>query len=201
MSKLYLITNRKLVKNHNFFHVISESIKGGVDTIILREKDLNEQELISYGKKIKEVIGYRKVKLMINGNLSVVKAVKADGYHMKFKDFLDKKPKNISVGVSVHSVEEAMICEEKGADYILVSHIYPTDCKKGLQPKGVNFIKEVRSKVSMPIIALGGINPENAREAIENGADGVAVMSYIMASEEPFISAKKLKENIKIVTG
>lgn len=206
---LYLITNRKLVKNLDFFQVIEKAIDGGVDVIILREKDLNNEQLESIAIRIKEIISsrfsninnsqivnknkYNKTKLIINSNREVAEKINADGYHMTFKNFINrKKDYDGLLGVSVHTVEEAILAEVNGADYVLASHIFNTDCKKGLPPKGTMLIRNIKDNVGIPVIALGGINDKNIHMVIENGADGVAVMSYIMASSRPCDSAKLL---------
>ncbi|MFD3156244.1 thiamine phosphate synthase [Haloimpatiens sp. FM7330] len=192
---LYLITNRKLVKNKNFFSVIEDAVQGGVNVIILREKDLSYEDLMKYALGIKKIIRGTKVSLIINSNLEVAKDVEADGYHIGFQRFINEKPsENMLIGVSVHNLEEAILSEKYGASYIIASHIYATDCKKGLKPKGVKFIEDIKEKINIPVIALGGIKPENIKEVLDNGADGAAVMSYIMAADNPYKAAVKLKK-------
>ncbi|MGM9964680.1 MAG: thiamine phosphate synthase, partial [Clostridium sp.] len=96
------------------------------------------------------------------------------------------------VGVSVHSLEEAIYADENGADFILVSHIFATKCKEGLKPKGVDYIKEVKAKVSCKVVALGGINTENYNEVIKAGADGIAIMSLLFESKNIHETIKKI---------
>ena len=84
---------------------------------------------------------------------------------------------NYNVGVAIHTVEEGILAHNKGAKYILASHIFKTKCKEGLEPKGIQFISELREYVNCEIIALGGINYDNYMNVIEAGADGIAVMS------------------------
>jgi len=187
---LTLITNRKIVKDGNYFSTIKKAIEGGVDAIILREKDLPQEELLSMAKAVKEIIGERKVLLIINSNVEVARAVEANGIQLSFDSFVNNKVDvNFDgiVGVSVHSLQEALAAEMKGASYVLASHVFETACKAGLEPKGLEFIKEIKEKVSIPVIALGGITPENVRDVIDLGVEGVAVMSGIMAAEDAFV--------------
>ncbi|QXM06889.1 thiamine phosphate synthase [Crassaminicella indica] len=197
---LFLITNRKIIRNKTFIEVIEKAVAGGVEAVILREKDLTYDELLPIAKAVRKITKEKNALLIINRNLEVAKAVGADGYHTGFYDFI-KTSFNWkgSLGVSVHSLEEAILAEKKGANYLLASHVYKTDCKKGLAPKGLNFIKEIKENVNIPVIALGGITNKNVREVLLTGVEGIAVMSFIVSSEDPYTAAQKLKENMRIV--
>jgi len=189
---LYLITNRKLALNKDFYNIIDEAVRGGINAIILREKDLSSEELHKMAVKIKEIIGKKEVKLIINSNLKVAESVEAHGFHTTFNSFINEKPCfNGSLGVSVHSVEEAIEAERHGANYILFGHIFETNCKKDLPPKGLELLMAMKREVNIPVIALGGINPENIKEVKKTGADGVAVMSVIMEAQRPYDLTKK----------
>lgn len=189
---LYLITNRNLASGNDFYRIIDEAINGGISAIILREKDLSYEELLAMAKKVKKIIGTRDVKLIINSSLEVAKEVEAYGFHLNFKKFIETKLcfKGI-IGVSVHSLEEAIAAEKQGADYLLLGHIFETDCKKGLPPRGIDLIKTIKRNVNIPIIALGGINPKNILQVMEANADGAAVMSTIMQAEDPCTVTKQ----------
>lgn len=179
---IYLITNRQLVKSdEDYFNKIRKAVDSGISAIILREKQLPSHVLLEYGKRIYEIVENTNCKLIINSNIEVYKAIKAYGIHLPFKMFLEfEKGKDEVVGVSVHSLEEAMKADKNGATYILASNIYETKCKEGLEGKGLNFIKEIKSNINCPIIALGGITEENMKDAYEAGAYGVAMMSSFM---------------------
>ncbi|MCY6484187.1 thiamine phosphate synthase [Clostridium aestuarii] len=195
---LYLITNRNIIKAGDLYSVIKEAADGGVDAVILREKDLSFEELLPIADKIKDIIENKNVKLIINGNMDVAKKIKAHGIHIGFKKFMEQKHEfDGLVGVSVHSLEEAVLAEKNGADYVFASHVYETDCKKGLKPRGINFIKKIRENIGITLIGLGGINEKNAQEVICAGIDGIAVMSYIMADKNPYAATKILKDSIR----
>jgi thiamine-phosphate diphosphorylase len=189
---LYLITNRKLAHDKDFYGIIEDAINGGISAIILREKDLRYDELLIMAKKIKNIIGDRSVKLIINSNLEVAMDVEAYGFHISFEKFIETKCsfKGI-IGVSVHSLYEAVEAEKQGANYLLLGHIFETDCKKDLPPRGIELIKTIKKSVTIPIIALGGISPENILKVMEAGADGASVMSTIMQAEDPCTLTKQ----------
>ncbi|QZY55305.1 thiamine phosphate synthase [Crassaminicella profunda] len=194
---LFLITNRKIIKKGTFIEVIKKAVAGGVEGVILREKDLTYDELLPIAQEIKKITKEKNILLIINRNLEVAKTVGAEGFHIGFHDLMIGKPDwEGRLGVSVHSLEEAILAEKNGADYLLASHVYATDCKKGLAPRGVNFIKEIKENVNIPVIALGGINPENTREVLSTGIEGIAVMSSIMAVEDPCAAAQMFKNKI-----
>ncbi|MEN6460156.1 MAG: thiamine phosphate synthase [Syntrophomonas sp.] len=192
---LYLITNRKLVADGHFLSVIEQAIAGGIDAIILREKDLPGDILLNIAVKIKKIIAGQPARLIINNDLEVAKAVQADGYHTNFDKFMEQPSVfDGNNGVSVHNLDEAMQAEKNGASYLLASHIFATDCKKGVKPKGLQLIKDIKDNVNIPVIALGGISPKNSDQVLAAGADGIAVMSYIMQSSNPFEATKKFKK-------
>lgn len=192
---IYFITNRKLVEPKKFLPIIEEAASAGVQAIILREKDLNYTELLDLALKVKAITS--QVPLIINGNIQIAREIKADGVQMGFKDFMEKKVDFPGlVGVSVHDLEEAQLAEQKGADYLLASHIFPTDCKKGLAPRGISWLKEVTSRIKVPVVALGGIKLENIKSVFEAQASGAALMSEIMCAPDVTKLITDLKNEI-----
>ena len=106
--------------------------------------------------------------------------------HLSFSDFSAGLSEGFeTVGVSVHSIEEAVFVQSRGAAYITAGHIFPTDCKKGLPPRGVDFLREICTEVHIPVYAIGGITPENIHLVKASGAAGVCVMSGLMKAGEP----------------
>lgn len=194
---LYLVTNRKIkIKSKNYIDIIEDSIKGGVDKVILREKDLRHKELLELANRVKKVTDKYNTHLIINGNIDVAKKIDAYGYHCGFYDYI-KSPNRYKIeGVSIHSVDEAIEAEKLGADYILAGHIFKTDCKKGLEARGISFLRKLKSNVDIPIIAIGGICPANIQSIKEVGVKNIAVMSYIMTSNDSYCLAKRLKEKL-----
>ncbi|MGG7162655.1 thiamine phosphate synthase [Clostridium ihumii] len=185
---IYLITNRNLCEGDKYLEIVKKSIEYGIDRIILREKDLDDKSLYSIGKKIKGYMDGSKCKLIVNSNFMVAKELNAYGTQLSystFKDSMEIIPKSIrTIGVSIHSIEEAINAEKLGASYLLCSNIYETECKMGLQGKGTEFIRNLKCEVNIPIVALGGINLDNVQDVWNAKADGVAVMSLIMKTKD-----------------
>ncbi|MGU8398069.1 thiamine phosphate synthase [Clostridium perfringens] len=180
---MFLITNRKLVNRKRYFNTIEEAGKYGVKNIILREKDLSTEELIEVYIKIRELVR-EETNIIINSNIEAARILKEKFIHLSFKDFKRnlEEVKSLQVGVSVHSILEALEADRLGASYILVSPIFETQCKKDVTPKGINFIKEIKEKVNCKVIALGGINEHNFKEVLGAGAGDFACMSLLFMS-------------------
>ena len=191
---LFLITNRQLIKKGSLYNVILESLHGGLNGVILREKDLPREDLLRIAFKLRNITSSFGATLIVNGDSYVSKAVNADFFHSGLKSF-NKETMfyGAPFGLSTHTLEETIIGEKLGASYLLLSHIFHTNCKKNLPPKGINIIKKATKKCSIPIIGLGGINEKNITSIIISGAYGAGVMSAIMGSENPYESTLKLK--------
>ena len=184
------VTNRKLC--NDFYKRIKEISKSNLKYLILREKDLEYKELLIMAKNVQSILKDSNIKLIINSNVEVAEEVNAYGIQLSFKDFCENKGKNFNgiKGVSVHSLSEAIEAEKRGANYIIYGHVFNTDCKKGLKPRGLIEFKEICNKVNIPVYAIGGINKENYKSVLEIGADGVAVKSSLMKNS---ILSSKIK--------
>lgn len=192
---LCFVTNRKLVASEKFLPIIAQVIAAGVDLIILREKDLATEELLPLARKIKAMTDETNTELIINGNLAVAQNIQAQGYHIGFARFMDRGREFAGkCGVSVHNVAEAIAAAREGADYLLAGHIFPTECKPGLPPRGLELIREIKEKVAIPLIGIGGITPENYSQVINAGAHGIAVMSTIMTAHDPQTMVKAYRQ-------
>ncbi|MEJ8554079.1 thiamine phosphate synthase [Tepidibacter sp. Z1-5] len=190
---LHLVTNRKLIPDGDIFRVVEESVNAGIDSIILREKDLTYHDLYEMAKEIKLIADKKNIPLIINGNLDVARDLKCHGFHTGFNRIKNKLPTfDGIIGISIHSVEEAIQAQNLGADYIIAGHIFATDCKKGLKPKGIEFIRKLKQNIQIPVICIGGINENNIRIVYECGSNGVAVMSSIMKSNNIYNTIKKI---------
>lgn len=178
--KKICITNRFLVEN-NFINQIQKITSLDVDFLILREKDLS---IIEYEQLAKQVIAVCKdthTRCILHTFVEVAKELNYPYIHLPMKEFeclssLDKSFFHI-LGVSTHSVEEAIRAEKLGATYITASHIFETNCKKGIPPQGLSYLKDVVEAVSIDVYALGGIHLDNMHLCIEQGVDGICMMS------------------------
>lgn len=184
---LFLITNRKLCKD-DFLSRINQLAKGKPDAIVLREKDLNQMEYEELALKVKAICDKNDVAFIVNQNIDIATKLRTCGIHLSMKD-LKLHHNKIScftrVGASVHSVEEAKEAQILGATYLIAGHIFPTECKKNLHPRGLPFLKSVCEAVEIPVLAIGGITLEKVSEILKMGAYGSCIMSEAMTCENP----------------
>lgn len=176
------ITNRKLC-NINFFDRIEILARQKPKAIMLREKDLSAEEYTSLAKEVKKICDKYNVDMIVNTFIESAKILDKKNIHLPFSLLVENKNDldNFNlIGTSVHSIEEAAEAEKLGVDYITAGHIFKTDCKKDLPPRGLEFLKQVCEGVSIPVYAIGGINNENTPLALKAGADGVCIMSSAM---------------------
>ncbi len=192
--KLYLITDRKLFAGeYSLFTGIEDALKAGVKVIQLREKDLGIRELLGMAYKMRELTKKHNAKLFINDRIDIALAVGADGVHLGQQSIpahaVRKMVKDkLMIGVSTHNVSEAVEAEKGGADFITLGPIYQTSSKlKYGKPIGVDAIRKVKSSVSIPVFAIGGIKEDKIKEVMDAGAGGVALISGILR-------AKNIKE-------
>ena len=199
---LYLVTDRGLARGRSTLEIISAAVHGGATVVQLREKDCYTRDFIEQALSIKEFLKDRGVPLIINDRVDVAQAVRADGVHLGQTDMplgLAKKVLGDSmiIGISAESLEDAVEAEKGGADYLGVSPIYATPTKTDTAPPlGLEGLREIRKTVRLPIVGIGGLNRDNAAEVIRNGADGVAVVSAIVAADDPQTAADDLRQII-----
>jgi thiamine-phosphate pyrophosphorylase len=171
------------------YMAIEAALEAGVDVIQLREKDLSIRELFDMAVWMRELTREYGAGLLINDRLDVALSVGADGVHLGQSSIPASAVRKISgngfmVGISAHGVEEATRAEKDGADFITLGPIYETPSKlKYGKPLGIDTLKEVKSRVSTPVLAIGGIKLERVKEVMEAGADGIAVISAILGSD------------------
>lgn len=187
------VTNRKLC-NDCFTERVQKILSAEPFLVILREKDLSDSE---YEKLAGGIIsGNDEYKNILSLNRPGIAAkLGVENVHLTIHDLRGNgRPEGIKrVGVSVHSADEAKEVQNLGADYLIAGHIYATDCKKGILPRGIDFLREVISSVEIPVFAIGGICEQNFREPLENGAKGVCLMSEFMTCDEPYDRVKLYK--------
>ena len=186
--KLYAITDRHRCAPTPLVNVISELLDAGVTAIQLREKDLNDTQLIQLAQPIAELCRNYEAKLFINTNTRIALEVRAAGVHLPANaESVDtikaQTDGNLYIGCSVHALDAAQKREAEGADFVTYSPIYPTTSKPGYGPAvGVGGLAEVTESVKIPVFALGGITPARVAECLAAGAFGVAVMSGVMSA-------------------
>lgn len=194
---LYLITDRKQVaKGHTLHSVVEAALLGGVKAVQLREKDLPAAELLSLARDLRALTKSHGVQLFINDNIDIALTVSADGVHLGVHsqptDVIRKKVgKKMLVGVSTHSKAEIKLAAEQGADFVTFGPVYETPSKIQYgAPQGLVKLAEACRDSAIPVFALGGITPERATEVRKAGANGIALISAIIASSDPRTSAE-----------
>ena len=206
---MYLITNRNLCSEQEYFERIKEACINGVDNIIIREKDLTDEEVRKIYDKISSSLPVevrKKTSILVNSKFKVYEETDCDGIHLPFWLFKEKLNEeydfNIGkqIGLSLHSAEEVSemeeLCSKYGVkvSYITLSHIYETKCKEGLKPRGLELLKKGGKLTKVKVVALGGINSSNVAETLKY-CDDIAVMSLIMKSENVKKTVEELVSN------
>lgn len=177
------ITNRHLVKG-DFLKQIRYVAGLQPEKIILREKDLSQEEYVKLAEKVLEICRQMQVPLVLHYYPEAAKILGVQAVHLPLPLLrslpVQQKRCFEQIGASVHSVEEAIEAEKLGAAYVAAGHVFATDCKKGVPPRGTGFLRQVCESVKIPVYALGGISDENQRACMDNGAAGVCRMSDFM---------------------
>jgi thiazole tautomerase (transcriptional regulator TenI) len=194
MYKILAITNRHLCNNDfltQIQDICSLNEKNTVIksvSIVLREKDLSENDYKDLAAKVIKICKKNNTECILHTYYNVAKELNCKKIHLPLH-VLKSKPDIYKefdeVGVSIHSVSEAVEAVSLGATYITAGHIFATDCKKGIPPRGLSFLSSVCSSVNVPVYAIGGISLENAEKAINAGADGICIMSGLMNCKDP----------------
>lgn len=177
------ITNRHLCQADFLEKIDLLAKKEEIEKIILREKDLSLSDYEKLAEKCSQICRHYEMPFIVNHHISAAKNLGIQRIQVSI-DILKKDRKRIrnfsETGVSVHTLNEAKEAEYLGASYLIAGHIFATDCKKGVLPRGVGFLEEVCKAVSIPVYAIGGVKPANIQEVLEAGAKGGCMMSGFM---------------------
>ncbi|QBK24682.1 thiazole tautomerase TenI [Ureibacillus thermophilus] len=192
--ELHAITDGK--KESRELKEIIISISPVVDYIHIREKNKPPGEIVALIEELLNA-GVPKEKLVINDRLDIALLTGIPNVHLPGNGLPAEKVKtaypHMKVGVSIHSIEKAKNAEKSGADYCFFGHIFETDSKKGMAGRGTDALGEIVEQVKIPVIAIGGITPDNAVKVLEKKVQGIAVMSYIFSANQPKEAATFLK--------
>ncbi len=204
MLLLYAVTDRSWVGERTLLEQIEDALKGGATIVQLREKNLDEESFVLEAKKVHELCRRYNVPLIINDNVSVALKSKADGVHVGIEDtpvseIRRNVPEDFIIGATCKTVEQAKAAEKAGADYMGVGAVFPSPTKKNAIRITGEMLREIVSSVSIPAVAIGGINYENVSEIKGSKASGVAVVSAIFAAKNIEEETARLKEKVKSV--
>jgi thiamine-phosphate pyrophosphorylase len=200
---LYLVTDRGLARGRAMLDIVRAAVQGGVTCVQLREKTCSTREFIEEALAVKEFLRSRGVPLIINDRVDVALAVGADGVHLGQKDMpLDVARAIVTdtmlIGISAESLADAVAAQQGGADYLGVSPIFATPTKTdAAAPLGLEGLQIIRRAVHIPLVGIGGLNRQTTAAVVRCGADGVAVVSAIVAAEDPEQAARELVQVIR----
>ncbi|MDP3764982.1 MAG: thiamine phosphate synthase [Nanoarchaeota archaeon] len=183
---LYLITDSKLTRK-NAIEDVKAAIKGGVKIVQYREKEASAKQMIAEASIIKKLCRKNNVLFIVNDRIDIAVAVNADGVHMSEEDMPYKYARKLLgkdkiIGLSAHSLKQALQNQKLGADYTSIGPIYYTTTKKPAKaPIGLEPIMQLKNKLKIPLVAIGGINEANIENVLKAGAKNIAVISGIVA--------------------
>lgn len=203
LAGLYFVIDTEWLKGRSHIDITEQTIRGGAKVIQLRCKERNVREFVSIAGDLKKICAEKDVLFIVNDSLEAALAVGADGLHVGQEDLpvsIARKllPIDMILGCSVSTVDEAKKAWEDGADYLGVGAIFSTDTKKSAGVVGISRIKEIKKSVSLPVVAIGGINKDNLKEVMKAGADAAAVISAVMGAEDV---EKATRQMINIIGG
>ena len=186
---LYLVTDRDVLKGRNLITCVEAAILGGVTLIQLREKNISSLEFYNIAVKVKELTDKYNIPLIINDRVDVAIVIDAAGVHLGQSDFSCEVARKIMgkdklIGISAGNLEEALLAEKQGADYIGVGAIFPTGTKLDAKAVSINTLKDIKRSIKIPVVAIGGINERNYILLKNTGIDGIAVISAILGKDD-----------------
>ncbi len=201
-SSLYLIVDTSILKGRDILSFTEEVLKGGVDIIQLRDSNLPDRDLVRIGQLLRITSIRYNAKFIVNNRADIAFITKADGVHLGQDDIPIKSAREIIgpnkiVGISAGTLEEALMAEKNGADYVGLGSIFKTRTKSDAEIIGLDVIDKVAKDLAIPFFAIGGINENNLRDVIMHGAKGVAVSTAICDKSDTYKATIEFKEKIE----
>lgn len=186
---LYAVTDRAWLGDKTLSWQVEESLKGGATMIQLREKHLDHEHFLKEAKEIKELCRKYQVPFLINDDVDLAVEVDADGVHvgqhdMEAGEVRKKIGPNRILGVSAQTVEQALLAQQAGADYLGVGAVFPTGTKDDADAVSIQTLGEICHAVNIPVVAIGGIGQHNVMQLAGSGICGIAVVSAIYAQTD-----------------
>jgi thiamine-phosphate pyrophosphorylase len=196
--ELYVVTDRQLTAGRPLRLVLEAALRGGVRALQLREKDLSPRELYPLALELRQLTRAYGARLLINDRIDVALAVDADGVHLTTTSLSASVARRLLgpdrlIGVSTHTLAEAKVASEEGADFLVFGPIFFTPSKAPYgEPVGLDALRAVRALVRLPILAIGGVKKANLEQVLSAGADGVAVISAVISANDPTAASQDL---------
>ena len=195
--QLYAITDKSWLNGNTLASQVEDALRGGATFLQLREKNASKKEIIKEALEIKEICKKYNVPFVIDDDVDIAKEIDADGVHIGQNDASYKYARDILgdnkiIGMTAHNLEEALTAQNSGADYIGVGAVFNTSTKLDTIPMSRETLMQITSNISIPVVAIGGINENNILELKGSGVDGVAVISAIFSKKDITEAAKNL---------
>ena len=186
---LYAVTDRAWIGKQSLYEQVESALKGGVTCVQLREKELNEEEFLNEAMEISALCKRYNVPFFINDNVEIAIKCQADGIHVGQEDMEASQVRkrvgsDMIIGVSVHSVEEALEAVKNGADCLGVGAMFSTSTKTDVDVLPKETLRDICAAVDIPVVAIGGISKNNLSQLSGTGVDGVALVSAIFAADD-----------------
>lgn len=199
---LYAVTDRHWLNGETLYSQVEKTLEGGTTFVQLREKELDEEHFLEEAKEIKKLCAKYNVPFVINDNVEIALEIDADGVHvgqsdMEAGDVRAKLGPDKIIGVSAQTVEQALLAQERGADYLGVGAVFHTDSKADAADVDHETLKAICEAVDIPVIAIGGISKDNVGELAGSGICGIAVISAIFAEKDIKGATQELKNRTK----
>jgi len=202
LTGLYVIIDTQILELKDVIDAARKAIRGGAKVIQLRDKQHGKGELLVIAQQLKDLCCKSSTLFIVNDYLDIVLASEADGIHIGYDDLplsavRKELPIDKIVGLSTHTLVQAQDAEVEGADYIAVGSIFPSPTKVHAMVVGLEYLRQVRKAVSIPIVAIGGINKENIGEVMATGADSAAVISAVLTQKDIESATRQLVKEIE----
>ena len=199
---LYAVTDRHWLDGETLYSQVEKTLEGGTTFVQLREKELDEEHFLEEAKEIKKLCAKYNVPFVINDKVEIALEMDADGVHvgqsdMEAGDVRAKLGPDKIIGVSAQTVEQALLAQERGADYLGVGAVFHTDSKADAADVDHETLKAICEAVDIPVIAIGGISKDNVGELAGSGICGIAVISAIFAEKDIKGATQELKNRTK----
>ncbi len=203
VSGLYVIIDPEALGGRDEVEVAQKAISGGAKAIQLRDKNRNKGEILSKARELKALCAQSDVLFIVNDYLDIAIASNADGLHLGQEDLpvpvaRQLLPIDRIIGRSTKTIAAALQAQTDGADYVAIGSIYPTASKTDTRVVGLETLRQIRKAISIPIVAIGGINATNASEVMAAGADSIAVISAVLGAEDVEKAARQLAKIMEV---
>lgn len=201
---LYAVTDRSWLGQEALYSQVEKALRGGATMIQLREKSLDQEAFLQEARELKELCQSYHVPFLINDNVDIAAAIRADGVHVGQSDMEAGDVRAILgadkiIGVSAQTVEQALLAQERGADYLGVGAVFSTGTKPDATDVSYETLKAICRAVDIPVVAIGGISLKNVGRLAGSGICGAAVVSAVFAQPDIEGAARSLREAVKAV--